>query len=108
MILNLWKDEDKIKSYRSIKTKRIFAILKAQNFSKAFLKVFYGNAKTNSGKIEQIINCGTYFHKEETSQALSAFTEKNLLEETEEWIKESVIPLNNHKAIQTRSSRNRE
>ena|SRR3989344_2250638 len=108
IVLKLWKDDGKIKTYHSRKTKRIFSRLKAEDFSKALLKVFYGRAKTNSGKIEPIVNSGTYFSKGEAHYALSAFTEKSLIEETEEWINESSAPLNSHKAIQTSSSRNRE
>ena len=103
--LKIWKSDGKDNQYHSNKTKRIFAKIKAGNFTKSFLKVSYGYAKTNTGRVEEIINSGTYFEKQDLRGALKAFTEKSLLEETETWINESN---NSHKALQTDSSRNGE
>lgn len=75
--LKLWRSDGKVKIYHSVKIRRIIAKVKADKFLKASLKVYYGKAKTNTGKIESITNSGTYQTKKELFQALSAFTEKS-------------------------------
>lgn len=87
--LKLWKINGEVKIYHSRKKRRILYKVEADKFRKAYLKVFYGKAKTNSGKVEPIINDGTYETKEELLRVLSAFTEKSLLDDTAKWIHES-------------------
>lgn len=73
--LKLWKTNGEVKIYHSAKTRRILAKIKADKFLKASLKVCYGKAPSNTGRLEDITNSGTYFSKEELLMALSAFSE---------------------------------
>lgn len=52
-------------TYHSTKTKRIFSIVRQQNFSEAFVKVDYGQGFNNSG---------SYKNKQDLLFALKAFT----------------------------------
>lgn len=106
--LKLWDKANKAKTYTSNKTRRIFSLLKAEDFSKALIKVFYGKAKTNNRIIEPIVNSGIYFSKVDAHHAMTAFTEKSLIEETEKWIKESTSSSYSHNALQTSSLGSRE
>lgn len=84
--LKLWKDDGTTCTYCSSKTKRIVAKVKAEKFQKAYLRVYYGKAKTAMGKSEDIDNSGDYISPEEVLSTLSAFTEPALLEDTQKWI----------------------
>jgi len=75
--LKIRRNSGHIKTYHTTKTKRFYAILKAENFQKAYLKVSYGKQKTNFGKIEDFYNDGDYETKTELLQAFRAFTEPN-------------------------------
>lgn len=59
-----------------------------QKPSKWQICVVYGKAKTASGEIAEIDNCGEYRTVSELLGALGVFTEKKLLDETEKWIGE--------------------
>lgn len=89
-ILKLWKPDGKVKWWHTTKIRRIRSILKADVFQnsmeKAYLKVWYGKAVTNIGRVEDIVNEGDYESLDELKQALSAFTEKSLLDDTDKWI----------------------
>jgi hypothetical protein len=87
-IIKLWRNDRTVKIYHSRKIRRIYAILKADNFQKAYLKVLYGRATTNREEIEEIYNDGDYESKEELLFALSSFTEKDLIDDTQKWIEE--------------------
>lgn len=89
--LKLWKSDGRVKRYHSARTRRIYSILRAENFSKAYVKVVYGKGVTNRGKVEEIYNDGEYETLDELKHALSAFTEKSLLDGTEKWIRWSVV-----------------
>src|SRR4030042_1246481 len=69
-----------ITMYWSSKTRRIYSILKHENFLEGYLKVDYGKSKDVFGKNSQFINDGTYKNKEDLISALSAFTEKSLVD----------------------------
>lgn len=102
--IKLWKIDGKVKVYNSYKIRRIIIKIKADKVRKAYLKVFYGKASTNSGRIEEITNSGTYDSKNELLQVLSEFTDKSLLEDTNNWIN-SFSKLHSHNAILTNSTR---
>ena len=87
--LRLWRINGKVERIHSRKTRRIIAKVKADKFLKGFLCVNYGKAKTNTGKVDKITNSGTYETKKELLEALSAFTDKSLLEDTKKWINET-------------------
>lgn len=86
--LKLWEKDGTVKLYHSSKTRRIYAIIRADDFLKTYFKVVYGKARTITGKLETIFNDGYYGTREELLLALAAFTEKSLLDETEPWIRE--------------------
>lgn len=86
--LKLWKNDGVVSSYRFQKKSRLLAVAKATSWQKSYLKVFYGKGITNTGKLEDIYNDGEYEELEELKLALSAFTEKSLLDDTEKWIRE--------------------
>lgn len=93
--LKLWRADGTVKRWHASRIRRIRAIFKADHFQnsmkKAYLKVWYGKAITNKGRLEDIYNDGEYETLDELRQALSAFTEKSLLYDTEKWIQESVV-----------------
>jgi len=60
----------KAKSYCSSKLRRIYSILQGAKFNKAHLRVNYGH----------IFNEGEYFNSADLKKALSAFTEKPLVD----------------------------
>lgn len=84
--LKLWKTDGRMKWWHTTKIKRIWVILKAEKFSESYIRVTYGKGVTNSRKIQEIYNDGDYKTLEELKQALLAFTEKSLLDDTEKWI----------------------
>lgn len=88
LTLKLWKNDGTASSYRFQKKSRLLAIAEAASWQKSYLKAFYGKGMTNTGKHEDIYNDGDYETLEELKQALSAFTEKSLLDDTEKWIQE--------------------
>lgn len=75
--LKFWKSDGKIKIYCFSKTRRIIAKVKVDKFLKARLKVSYGRILTNTGKLENFTNSGTYFSKDELLMALYAFLERS-------------------------------
>ena len=93
--LKLWKADGTVKWWHTSKIRRIKAILKADRFQnsmkKAYLKVWYGKAMANKRRLEDIYNDGEYETIEELKQALLAFTEKSLLDDTVQWIRESIV-----------------
>ncbi len=88
LTLKLWKKDGGVSSYRFQKKSRLLGVAEAVPWQKAYLKVYYGKAITNKGRYEDIVNEGDYETLEELKQALSAFTEKSLLDDTEKWIRE--------------------
>ena len=84
--LKLWKDRQASKTYSPRTIRRFWSKVKANNWHKAYVKVTYGKAITNSGKLETIFNDGTYFSLPDIRQAVLAFTEQALLKDTYEWI----------------------
>ncbi len=86
LTLKLWKRDGGVSSYRFQKKSRLLATAEAILWQKAYLKVYYGKAITNKGKLEDVVNEGDYETLDELKQALSAFTEKSLLDDTERWI----------------------
>lgn len=75
--LKLWQFGKKVKVYRSSKTKRIYAKLKADIFDKAYLKVNYGKHLSSLGKQITFCNEGSYKTKSDLLHALKAFTEND-------------------------------
>lgn len=57
-----------------------------QNPDKWSLCVVYGKVKQPNGKTEEITNSGEYTQESDLRNALSIFTEKTLLDDTEKWI----------------------
>lgn len=92
--LKLWQEDGTVKRWHASRIRRIRAIFKADRFrnsmKKAYLRVWYGKAMTNKKILEDIYNDGEYETIEELRQALSAFTEKSLLDDTKKWIQESM------------------
>jgi len=74
--LKLWKNDGVMKTYHSTKTKRIFAKLKAEKFSKVYIKVSYGKGRTNRRTAEEFYNDGEYCNKSDALEALKAFLEE--------------------------------
>ena len=71
-------------SYVGSKKSRIMLRLEAvprQNVKKYWLRVTYGRAKDNFGKMETFDNEGEWETRKELLQALRAFTEADLLKE---------------------------
>ena len=64
--LKLWCESGKINQYRSTKSRRIIAKVKAEKFLKAYLKVAYDNGSFNDG---------IYESRSELLYALSVFLE---------------------------------
>lgn len=85
--LKIWKQDETVQKYYSTKIRRIIAKVKADKFLKAYIKVSYGKGMTNKRKREEIYNDGIYDNPKELLEALSAFTERSLLEDTEKWVK---------------------
>lgn len=69
--LKLFKRDGPIVRYRTVKRKRIYHLVEANDFAKAYLKVNYTKDDYNDG---------VYYSKEDLIQALSAFTEKSLVQ----------------------------
>ncbi|OGM54630.1 hypothetical protein A3F62_04865 [Candidatus Woesebacteria bacterium RIFCSPHIGHO2_12_FULL_44_11] len=68
--IKITKPNGTVVKYRSAKTRRILAKVKANNFSKVYLKVDYGNDYYNDGNYES---------KTELLKAFSAFTKNPLV-----------------------------
>lgn len=75
IIIKIWRNDHEVKAYRSRKTRRIIAKIKADIFVKASLKVWYGKYLSQSGKIENFTNEGIYCNQKDLLYALSAFLE---------------------------------
>lgn len=69
--LKLYYEDGQTFTYHTSKTKRIYSIIRHQDFSEALLKIDYGGGLTNSG---------TYNTKGDLIFALAAFTERSLAE----------------------------
>lgn len=87
--LKLWSNDGTVKIYHPPTIRRFLSTAKANKWEKAYVRVVYGKGVTNSGKIEQIYNDGTYFSLPELKDAFLAFTEKSLLEDTARWVNSS-------------------
>ncbi len=73
IVLKLGEYSRDVKTYHTTKTKRFYAIVKAEKFQKAYVKVAYGKAKNNSGEIVDFYNDGIYETEEELIHAFKAF-----------------------------------
>lgn len=80
IVLKLKKDKELAANYHSTKTRRMFGILRNENFSEVFIKVSYGYYVDVWGNLEEFENSGIYRTKDEAIQALKAFLESGLLE----------------------------
>lgn len=83
-----WGDDQTISKCQTGNIDRIWSKVVRGKFQKAYLKVSYGKGLTNLGCIEEISNEGIYDSREDLSQALKAFTEEDLLNDTKKWIGE--------------------
>lgn len=81
--LKLWKQDGTVKRWHSTKSKRIYAILKAEKFRKAYLKVSYGKQKDNHGEMVSFYNDGEYDDKNDLRLTVKAFTEDYKTDTTE-------------------------
>lgn len=73
IVLKLKKDKELAANYHSTKTRRMFGILRNENFSEVFIKVSYGYYVDVWGNLEEFENSGIYRTKDEAIQALKAF-----------------------------------
>ena len=72
-----WKQDGSVKLYHSSKTRRIISRVKADKFTKAYIKVVYGAYKNNYGTTSLFYNEGVYETKADLLYALHAFTEQD-------------------------------
>jgi len=68
--LKIENSNGKARSYCSSKLKRIYSIIQGAKFVKAYLRVSYGH----------VFNDGEYLNVDDLKKALSAFTEKSLVD----------------------------
>lgn len=78
--LKLYRKSGSTSIYHSTKTKRIFAILKHEDFSKCRLKVSYGKHQDVLGDLVDFCNSGDYYNREDLLFALRAFSERSLVD----------------------------
>jgi hypothetical protein len=71
--LKIWKWDGSIQTYNTRKTRRFYAIVKANNFKKAHLKISYGLYKTNFGNMASFYNEADCKTKEELEILFNAF-----------------------------------
>ena len=75
--LKLWRVDGTVETYHTHRTKRFYAIVKAEKFQKAYLRVWYGKFKSNNGRNIDFYNDGDYSTKTELINVFKDFLESN-------------------------------
>lgn len=94
MHIEAWKNRKLILSTTKQKRSSIrkeISVLQSQNPDKWSISVNYGKTRMADGSVKAIKNAGEYGTSQELLYALQLFTEKELLDETEQWIQQNNI-----------------
>lgn len=73
--LRLYNKDKILRIYNTTKMKRIYAKIRGRKWERLYLRVEYGMAKTNKGKLEMFYKDGYYENWHEALQAFKAFLE---------------------------------
>lgn len=73
--LTLWRKNGNVQTYNTTKIRRFYALVEADKFSKAYVKVAYGKTFDKYDHLVTFYNDGIYYNKIDVRYAIKAFLE---------------------------------